>query len=89
MRELFKAKAREAGIIIDDDRQVMHIRTEHFEKNSEIALNILFHDLSLHLEIEDFRAFHEEYKEHNTILWKLYGAGNMLLYIKKIIILLT
>ena len=36
MRELFKAKAREAGIIIDDDRQVMHIRTEHFEKYSEM-----------------------------------------------------
>lgn len=36
MRELFKAKAREVGIIIDDDRQVMHIRTEHFEKYSEM-----------------------------------------------------
>ena len=36
MRELFKAKAREAGIIIDDDRQVMHIRTESFEKYSEL-----------------------------------------------------
>ncbi len=48
-----------------------------FEKNSEIALNILFHDLKLHLEIEDFYTFHEEYKVHNTILWKLYGAGKM------------
>ena len=36
MRELFKAKAREVGIIIDDDRQVMHIRTESFEKYSEM-----------------------------------------------------
>ena len=37
MRELFKAKAHEAGIIIDeDDRQVMHIRKEHFEKYSEM-----------------------------------------------------
>lgn len=36
MRELFKAKAREVGIIIDDDRQVMHIRTESFEKYSEL-----------------------------------------------------
>jgi putative hydrolase of the HAD superfamily len=48
-----------------------------FEKNSEIALNILFHDLKLHLEIGDFQTFHEEYKEHNTILWKLYGTGKM------------
>ena len=38
MRELFKAKAREAGIIIDDDdRQVMHVRKEHFEKYSELV----------------------------------------------------
>lgn len=37
MRELFKAKAREVGIIIDDDdRQVMHVRKEHFEKYSEL-----------------------------------------------------
>jgi putative hydrolase of the HAD superfamily len=48
-----------------------------FEKNSEIALHILFHDLKLQLDIEDFHAFHTEYKEHNTILWKLYGDGKM------------
>ena len=48
-----------------------------FEKNSEIALHILFHDLNLHLEIEDFHKFHTEYKEHNALLWKMYGAGKL------------
>jgi len=48
-----------------------------FEKNSEIALHILFHDLNLHLEIEDFHVFHTEYKEHNALLWKMYGAGKL------------
>lgn len=48
-----------------------------FEKNSEIALNHLFHELNLHLSIEHFDTFFQLYKENNSILWKKYGSGQL------------
>jgi hypothetical protein len=36
MRPLFKEKARECGIILDDEYSVLHIRKENFEKYTEI-----------------------------------------------------
>lgn len=49
-----------------------------FEKNSEIALHLLFHDLGLNQQIVDFAAFHKTYKEQNSALWKLYGKGELI-----------
>lgn len=48
-----------------------------FEKNSEIALETLFKELELQGKIEDFHSFHSQYKEYNSQLWKLYGAGKL------------
>lgn len=48
-----------------------------FEKNSEIALQQLFFSLNLHHSIKDFDYFHTLYKEHNSTLWKQYGAGKL------------
>jgi len=36
MRPLFREKARECGIILDDEYNVLHIRKENFEKYSEM-----------------------------------------------------
>lgn len=36
IRESFRMKALEAGIIIDDEYNVLHIRKENFEKYSEM-----------------------------------------------------
>lgn len=36
MREMFRIKAHEVGIIIDDEYNVLHIRKENFEKYSEL-----------------------------------------------------
>ncbi len=48
-----------------------------FEKNSEVALHILFHELGLNERIIDFADFHSTYKEQNAALWKLYGRGEL------------
>lgn len=48
-----------------------------FEKNSEIALNHLFHELGLHHSIDNFDSFFQLYKENNSILWKKYGSGQL------------
>lgn len=48
-----------------------------FEKNSEIALNQLFHELDLHRSIDHFDTFFQLYKENNSILWKKYGSGQL------------
>lgn len=48
-----------------------------FEKNSENALYLLFHDLGLNQQIVDFAEFHKTYKEQNSALWKLYGKGEL------------
>jgi putative hydrolase of the HAD superfamily len=48
-----------------------------FEKNSEIALFKLFHQLGLNEAIESFDLFHVKYKNNNAHLWKEYGAGRL------------
>jgi putative hydrolase of the HAD superfamily len=48
-----------------------------FEKNSEIALFKLFHELSLDEAIDSFELFHSKYKKNNALLWKEYGAGRL------------
>jgi putative hydrolase of the HAD superfamily len=48
-----------------------------FEKNSEIALNHLFHELGLQHSIDHFDSFFQLYKENNSILWKKYGSGQL------------
>jgi putative hydrolase of the HAD superfamily len=48
-----------------------------FEKNSEKALHILFHELGLDNDIPSFESFHALYKDKNAQLWKLYGSGKM------------
>jgi len=48
-----------------------------FEKNSEIALFKLFHELSLNEAIDSFELFHTNYKKNNAFLWKEYGAGRL------------
>lgn len=48
-----------------------------FEKNSEIALNKLFHELGLNNAIDSFELFHSNYKKTNAQLWKEYGAGRL------------
>ncbi len=48
-----------------------------FEKNSEIALFKLFHELGLHEAIDSFELFHTHYKLTNAQLWKEYGAGRL------------
>ncbi|MEN9999709.1 MAG: hypothetical protein RI922_2699 [Bacteroidota bacterium] len=48
-----------------------------FEKNSEIALNKLFHELRLNTVIDSFELFHSNYKKTNAQLWKEYGAGRL------------
>jgi putative hydrolase of the HAD superfamily len=48
-----------------------------FEKNSEMALHLLFHDLGLDQRQVDFHQFHQTYKEQNAVLWKLYGKGEL------------
>lgn len=48
-----------------------------FEKNSEIALFKLFHELRLDEAIDSFELFHSNYKKNNAQLWKEYGAGKL------------
>lgn len=48
-----------------------------FEKNSEIALFKLFHELHLDEVIDSFELFHSNYKKNNAQLWKEYGAGKL------------
>ena len=48
-----------------------------FEKNSENALNILFHDLGLDKQLRSFQGFHKTYKEINAKLWYDYGRGKI------------
>ncbi len=48
-----------------------------FEKNSEKALNILFHDLGLDRQLKSFQGFHKTYKEINAKLWYEYGRGRI------------
>lgn len=48
-----------------------------FEANSKLALQHLFSELKLDQHIDDFDAFHDEYKVKNAELWKLYGAGKL------------
>jgi putative hydrolase of the HAD superfamily len=48
-----------------------------FEKNSEIALFKLFHELGLNEAIDSFENFHTNYKVNNAYLWKEYGAGRL------------
>ncbi|MFZ9029272.1 MAG: YjjG family noncanonical pyrimidine nucleotidase [Crocinitomicaceae bacterium] len=48
-----------------------------FEKNSEKALNILFHDLGLDKQLRSFQGFHKTYKEINAKLWYDYGRGKI------------
>lgn len=46
-----------------------------FDRNSENALEILFHALELNKKIRSFRAFHTTYKKINATLWHQYGKG--------------
>lgn len=48
-----------------------------FEKNSEIALRLLFQELGLDGLIPQFDSFHENYKDTNALLWKAYGQGKI------------
>jgi putative hydrolase of the HAD superfamily len=48
-----------------------------FEKNSEIALFKLFHELGLNEAIDSFENFHTNYKVNNAYLWREYGAGRL------------
>lgn len=48
-----------------------------FERNSENALNILFHDLGLDKQLKSFQGFHKTYKEINAKLWYDYGRGKI------------
>lgn len=48
-----------------------------FDRNSELALKLLFHELGLDEYIDSFDQFHEHYKTTNSILWKEYGAGKL------------
>ena len=48
-----------------------------FEKNSENALKILFHDLGLDKQLRSFQGFHETYKDINAKLWFDYGRGKI------------
>ncbi len=48
-----------------------------FEKNSEVALSVLFHELRLNEVIDSFEIFHSNYKKNNAHLWREYGAGRL------------
>ena len=48
-----------------------------FERNSENALKILFHDLGLDKQLRSFQGFHETYKDINAKLWFDYGRGKI------------
>lgn len=48
-----------------------------FEKNSQKALTLLYHDLKLDQEIGSFFDFFGTYKRINADLWKLYGSGKL------------
>lgn len=48
-----------------------------FEKNSQAALSILYHDLKLDDHIDSFHSFHGTYKRINAKLWQLYGSGQL------------
>lgn len=46
-----------------------------FDKNSEIALRLLFDELELQSHVPHFDIFHDIYKTTNAKLWKAYGQG--------------
>ena len=48
-----------------------------FEKNSEVALRILFEEFQLGESIPSFKKFHGEYKRVNARFWKAYGEGKI------------
>jgi len=48
-----------------------------FEKNSEIALQIIYDDLQLSEHIRSFILFNTAYKKINTKLWHQYGSGKI------------
>lgn len=63
---------KEKHLFFDLDRTLWD-----FEKNSEIALRLLFEELGLHTLIPHFDSFHDNYKETNAHLWKEYGQGRI------------
>src|SRR5690554_842456 len=48
-----------------------------FEKNSEVALRIIFEEFNLGDYISSFNDFHNEYKKVNASFWKAYGEGKV------------
>lgn len=48
-----------------------------FEKNSEVALRIIFEEFNLGDYISSFNDFHNEYKKVNARFWKAYGEGKI------------
>ena len=48
-----------------------------FEKNSEVALGILYEELKLGNELRSFQSFHTTYRKINGELWKQYSKGQL------------
>lgn len=48
-----------------------------FDKNSRLALSILFEEHNLHTHFSSFEAFHKTYKEINAKMWYQYGKGQV------------
>ena len=48
-----------------------------FEKNSKMALGILFEELEMGKHLPSFQRFHTKYKKINAKLWHQYGTGKL------------
>jgi len=48
-----------------------------FEKNSKLALEILFEELEMINQLPSFQRFHTKYKKINAKLWHQYGTGKI------------
>lgn len=48
-----------------------------FERNSEIALEMLYDQFDLHNHLRSFRSFHTKYKKVNADLWYQYSKGKI------------
>lgn len=48
-----------------------------FDKNSEVALTILYDELKLNNHLRSFQSFHTKYKKVNAELWDHYSKGKI------------